>query len=62
MASSAILLQTGYIVDRRQDYIWFVGLPFIAVCFALVSGHSLPGAARAAPACPKSWFTFELTF
>jgi len=59
MASSAILLQTGYIVDRRQDYIWFVGLPFIAVCFALVSGHYLPGAALAAIAL---WITIPHHF
>ena len=48
MASSSIVLQPGYIVDRRQDYIWFIGLPFAAVCFALVSGQYLPGAALAA--------------
>ena len=46
MSSSAALLQPGYIVNRRQDYIWFVGLPF-AICFALLSGHYLPGAAIA---------------
>jgi len=46
MSSSATLLQTGYVVNRRQDYIWFVGLPF-AICLALLSGHYLPGAAIA---------------
>jgi hypothetical protein len=57
--SSATVLQTGYIVDRRQDYIWFIGLPFAAVAFALVSGHYLPGAALAAIAL---WVTIPHHF
>ena len=57
--SSATVLQTGYIVDRRQDYIWFIGLPFVAVSFALVSGHYLPGAALAAIAL---WVTIPHHF
>ena len=57
--SSATVLQTGYIVDRRQDYIWFIGLPFVAVAFALVSGHYLPGAALAAIAL---WVTIPHHF
>ena len=57
--SSATVLQTGYIVDRRQDYFWFIGLPFVAVAFALVSGHYLPGAALAAIAL---WVTIPHHF
>ena len=57
--SSATVLQTGYIVDRSQDYIWFIGLPFAAVAFALVSGHYLPGAALAAIAL---WVTIPHHF
>ena len=59
MANSSIVLQPAYIVDRRQDYIWFVSLPFAAVCFALVSGHYLPGAALAAIAL---WVTIPHHF
>lgn len=59
MASSPIVLQSGYIVGRYQDYIWFVGLPFAAVCFALVSGQYLPGAALAAIAL---WVTIPHHF
>ena len=59
MASNSIVLQPAYIVDRRQDYIWFVSLPFAAVCFALVSGHYLPGAALAAIAL---WVTIPHHF
>ena len=58
MSSRATILQSGYIVDRRQDYIWFVGLPF-AICFALLSGHYLPGAALAAIAL---WITIPHHF
>ena len=59
MANNSIVLQPAYIVDRRQDYVWFVGLPFAAVCFALVSGHYLPGAALAAIAL---WVTIPHHF
>ena len=59
MANNSIVLQPAYIVDRRQDYIWFVSLPFAAVCFALVSGHYLPGAALAAIAL---WVTIPHHF
>ena len=59
MSSRATILQSGYIVDRRQDYIWFVGLPFAAICFALLSGHYLPGAALAAIAL---WITIPHHF
>ncbi len=59
MATNSIVLQPAYIVDRRQDYIWFVSLPFAAVCFALVSGHYLPGAALAAIAL---WVTIPHHF
>lgn len=57
--SSSVILQPGYIIDRRQDYIWFIGLPFIAVCFASISGHYMPGAALAAIAL---WITIPHHF
>lgn len=57
--SSSLVLQPAYIVDRRQDYIWFLGLPFAAVAFALVSGQYLPGAALAAIAL---WVTIPHHF
>ena len=56
---SSVILQPGYIIDRRQDYIWFIGLPFIAVCFASISGHYMPGAALAAIAL---WITIPHHF
>tara|TARA_B100000886_G_scaffold333139_1_gene286706 strand:+ start:1293 stop:2345 length:1053 start_codon:yes stop_codon:yes gene_type:complete len=48
MSESANLFRSGYIVDRRQDYVWFLGLPIAALVFAFVSGQYLPGAALAA--------------
>ena len=45
MSESANLFRSGYIVDRRQDYVWFLGLPIVALVFAFVSGQYLPGAA-----------------
>jgi hypothetical protein len=48
MATRAAVFQPAYIVDRRQDYLWFLSLPFAAVGFAFLSQHYLPGAALAA--------------
>ena len=48
MSQSSTLIRSGYIIDRRQDYVWFLGLPLAALAFALVSGQYLPGAALAA--------------
>ena len=48
MSESATLFRSGYIVERRQDYVWFLGLPIVALVFAFVSGQYLPGAALAA--------------
>lgn len=39
------MFRTGYILDRRQDLFWFLGLPFLAIGTALVSWHWLPAAA-----------------
>ena len=39
MSESANLFRSGYIVDRRQDYVWFLGLPIVALVFAFVSGQ-----------------------
>ncbi|NKB66498.1 MAG: hypothetical protein GKR89_05515 [Candidatus Latescibacteria bacterium] len=38
----------GYIVDRKHDLIWFLGLPFVAVAAAFLSQRHLPGGALAA--------------
>ena len=59
MSQSSPLIRTGYIVDRRQDYVWFLGLPLAALAFALVSGQYLPGAALAAIAL---WVTIPHHF
>ena len=40
--SSSVILQPGYIIDRRQDYIWFIGLP---LGFVLSEGIIFPGLA-----------------
>ncbi len=39
--------QPGYILDRRGDAIWFLGLPYIAVLFAISSQMWLPAVALA---------------
>jgi hypothetical protein len=36
------MFQSGYILNPRDDSIWFLGLPFVAVAFALAAGHWLP--------------------
>lgn len=41
------LLRTGFIVNRRADLVWFLGLPFAAVGFALASQQWLPAVALA---------------
>ena len=60
MSESANLFRSGYIVDRRQDYVWFLGLPIVALVFAFVSGQYAAGRGasshcalgdRAAPLC-----------
>ena len=38
----------GYIVDRKHDLIWFLGLPFAAVAVAFLCQRHLPGGALAA--------------
>jgi hypothetical protein len=42
------VFRTAYIVDRNQDYLWFIALPFAAVAFAVMAQHYLPGGALAA--------------
>ncbi len=51
--------RTGYIVDQRQDYVWFLALPLVAVVFALTSGKYFPGAVLAAIAL---WITIPHHF
>ena len=51
--------RTGYIVDQRQDYVWFLALPLVAVVFALASGKYFPGAVLAAIAL---WITIPHHF
>ncbi len=41
------MLRTGYIVSRRDDLVWFLGLPFVAVAIALAMQHWLPAVALA---------------
>ena len=41
------MFQTGYILDRRQDLVWFLGLPFLAIAVALASQQWLPAVALA---------------
>lgn len=47
MTSATAIFRQGYIVDRRNDYIWFLALPFVAVLFALLAQEYLPGDGRA---------------
>ncbi len=47
MTSATAIFRQGYIVDRRNDYIWFLALPFAAVMFALLAQEYLPGDGRA---------------
>ena len=42
------MFRSGYILGARADRIWFLGLPFVAVGFAMVAGHWLPFAVLAA--------------
>ena len=35
VARIANLFRSGYIVDRRQDYVWFLGLPIAALVLHL---------------------------
>ncbi len=48
MNGIAVPFQRAYITDRKNDYIWFLGLPFAAVAFALAAQQHLPGGALAA--------------
>ena len=41
------MFQTGYIINPRQDYIWFIGLPLVALAAALGSQNWLPFVALA---------------
>ena len=48
------MFQTGYIMSRRADLIWFLGLPFAAVLMALGAQRWLPFVAVASV---NLWFT-----
>ena len=41
------MFQTGYIINPRQDYIWFIGLPLVALAAAIGSQNWLPFVALA---------------
>ena len=41
------MFRTGYILDRRQDFVWFLGLPYVAVVIALACQQWLPAIALA---------------
>lgn len=57
--SEATAWRSAYIIDRKQDYVWFLALPFAAVGFALLAQRFLPGAALAAVAL---WVTIPHHF
>ena len=40
MSQSSPLIRSGYIIDRRQDFVWFLGLPIAALVFANQPGVS----------------------
>ncbi|HJP33569.1 MAG TPA: hypothetical protein QGF95_23710 [Candidatus Latescibacteria bacterium] len=37
--------QVAYVIDRRNDILWFLALPFAAVLFAVFAQQNLPGGA-----------------
>ncbi len=47
MSSVAATFRPGYIVDRRNDAVWFLALPFVAVVLALLAQEHIPGNGRA---------------
>lgn len=59
MSSIAVPFQRAYIIDARNDAIWFLALPFAAVAAALVAHRFLPGGAVAAIAL---WVTIPHHF
>lgn len=60
------MIRTGYILSLRHDMVWFLGLPFIAVGFALVSQNYLPFVALASInlwiTAPHQFVTFLRTY
>ncbi|MDE0736715.1 MAG: hypothetical protein OSB47_12890 [Pirellulaceae bacterium] len=53
------MFQTGYILNRRSDLTWFIGLPFAAVLFALASQQWLPAVVMSSVAL---WITIPHHF
>lgn len=53
------MFRTGYILDRRSDLVWFIGLPFAAILFALSSQQWLPAVALSSVAL---WITIPHHF
>lgn len=53
------VFQTGYILNRNWDLVWFVGLPFVATVVALLCQQWLTGAALVAFSL---WITFPHHF
>ena len=53
------MFRTGYILSRRGDLVWFLGLPFFAVLFALSSQRWLPAVAMSSIAL---WITIPHHF
>jgi hypothetical protein len=41
------MFRTGYVIDQRADWVWFVGLPFVAVAIGLASQRWLSAVAVA---------------
>lgn len=48
------MFRVGYILGRRADWVWFIGLPFLAIAAALASQRWLPAVALASVAL---WIT-----
>jgi hypothetical protein len=47
MTSATATFRQGYIVDRWNDYVWFLALPFVAIALALLAQEHVPGNGRA---------------
>src|SRR5437879_4050786 len=60
------MLRTGYILDWRADWLWFLGFPFLAIGIALACYHWLPVVALASVGLwitiPHHWATWWRTY
>ncbi len=51
------MFQTGYILDERADWVWFLGLPFAAVALALAGGVLLSDLTAQVGVAMALWIT-----